>query len=159
MPGNLPTLFSAAAPFASIPAGAAETCRYHAAMKRAVIVGLAAMAALVARAIPARAGGVSIEWTAPAACGSAAQLLGQVADADPSADGIEPACRAYDVVRPRTVEERRTELRACDGNGALPCFRVVADPATCGDTDTGLAVQVDRDGPAPAGAHVVLECQ
>jgi len=86
-------------------------------------------------------------------------LLGQVADVDPTTAGIQAACRAYDVVSPRTAGEQRTELRACDGSSALPCFRVVADAATCGDTDTGLAVQVDRAGPAPAGAHVVLDCQ
>ncbi len=86
-------------------------------------------------------------------------LLGQVADLDPATAGVQASCRAYDVTAPRTAGEQRTELRACDGSGALPCFRVVADAATCGDTDTNLAVQVDRDGAAPAGAHVVLECQ
>ena len=96
--------------------------RYHAAVKRAVILGLAAVA-LVAGAAPARAGGVSVGWSAPDVCGSAADLRAQLIDhlGRPLA-ATDLLVAEVEVTRDGGVY--RAHIRVPDEGGE----RVVADP-------------------------------
>lgn len=86
-------------------------------------------------------------------------LVGAIRDGDDTAPGVQPSCRVYDAVAPRTPDERRTELPSCAATGgAAPCATIVADEPACSGTETGLAVRVTRAGEPPPGAHVVVEC-
>lgn len=79
-------------------------------------------------------------------------LQGVVRDVDESAEGVQAVCHVAEV-----AGTSRSDLESCDDTGgALPCFRIVRDDASCAHTETQLAVQVDRDN-APTG-HTVVEC-
>lgn len=96
--------------------------RYHAAVKRALILCLAAVA-LFAGATPALAGGVSVGWDAPEACGSAAELRAQLIDhlGRPLA-ASDMLVAEVEVTRDAGIY--RAHIRLPDEGGE----RVVADP-------------------------------
>ena len=116
--------FDLAAPI-SLPRGLPEqlaVARYHAAVKRAVLLGLGAVA-LVAGAAPARAGGISVGWSAPPVCGSVADLRVQLVE------HLGRPLAATDLLVAEVAVSRdggiyRARIRLPDAGGE----RVVADP-------------------------------
>ena len=93
-----------------------------------------------------------------AVAGAKPCLLGAARDVRADVSGVQPSCHVYDVVGRRTPTERRTELPACEVSSQRPCFRLATEAATCGETDTALAVRVERQTAAAASSHVVVDC-
>jgi hypothetical protein len=92
------------------------------------------------------------------AAGRRACLRGTFADADPTAPGLQPDCRAYFVTDALTPAAARTELRRCDDDTATDtgCFAIVRDDATCGHW---LGLEVELRGLTPGGRDALLaEC-
>lgn len=85
-------------------------------------------------------------------------LMGEVLDVG-GEPGVQPSCRVFDVIGSRTDDEQRTELPACGPGVTGSCFRLEPRTDMCSHTPTQVAVVVERDGPAPAGAHLVAECR
>ncbi len=91
-------------------------------------------------------------------------IAGPLADLDPATDGIQPQCSVSDVVHLRQPDEREQLLAACDGSplscdGDLqdpPCYRFEDNPAC--DTETDLAIAIDRCGAPPDDTTVVVRC-
>jgi hypothetical protein len=84
---------------------------------------------------------------------------GVVADMDPEAPGIQPECSVVDVkVLPDGSRQQLDAVAAC-GNGDIPCWRLVEDPAECFYTEQQLKLVVDRGGVIPpSDVHVQASC-
>jgi hypothetical protein len=82
-------------------------------------------------------------------------LLGDIHDADPGMTGIQPTC---------TVTEADVELPACDnpgdpgGSTNKPCYTIDEDLAECSFTETGLRLEVYRDGAPPDTGRLIVRC-
>ena len=68
-------------------------------------------------------------------------LRGALADLDAAAPGLQPACRVEVARHLGTGVEERIAVPPCGGADGQRCFTVDVD-ATCGETETKLAVQV-----------------
>ncbi len=80
-------------------------------------------------------------------------LHGALVDSDAATPGVQVDCRVREVAGSTAVGE----IRSCDATGgAKPCFTVDEAPATCGHTESGLAVAITRDD-QPA-TRTVVEC-
>jgi hypothetical protein len=75
------------------------------------------------------------------------------------ADGISlpPECSVTEVTNRGTPDEVETVIPSCDQAGPT-CFRLV-ESAECADTESGLALAIDRDGPRPTEpTELVVRC-
>jgi hypothetical protein len=83
-------------------------------------------------------------------------LEGNLADTDPNTNGTQPECRVSDVQDQGLDTEVETPIPPCDVSGP-PCFSFVED-TTC-NTDTNLALEIDRGGQEPpSNTTVVVRC-
>jgi len=86
-------------------------------------------------------------------------LRGELLDMAPS-PGVQPRCRVYDDLAATDSGVDRMDIPPCEvaSDYADACYKIVTDDAACGHTPTALAVSVQRRAPAPADAHLVVEC-
>lgn len=82
-----------------------------------------------------------------------------LADADPHTEGMQYDCSVTEVRRrPNAPDEQLRTIPRC-GTGALPCWRIEADPVECFYTETHLKLVVDRSGVVPeADLRVRASC-
>jgi hypothetical protein len=81
-------------------------------------------------------------------------LIGEPTDVDADAPGLQLDCTTYQVAA-GSVDV----LPECSDGGSRPCHTIERDVDECADTDTQLAVFVDRAAPAPPSARVVVRCR
>ncbi|HUS66303.1 MAG TPA: hypothetical protein VMZ28_17245, partial [Kofleriaceae bacterium] len=97
--------------------------------------------------------GAAVADTIPSFC-----ISGDLADADPAADGVQPICSVSDIVDLDRPGQHETLLGDCDLSPERPCYRIVSDPVACTD-DLYLKLAIERDQPPPPETTVVARCQ
>jgi hypothetical protein len=85
-------------------------------------------------------------------------LHGQLRDVQLERSGLQPQCRVYDQLALDGGMVQRNEIRPCSDGVLGPCFEINEDTQTCGHTESGLAVAIQRSDAAPAGSHTIVEC-
>ena len=85
-------------------------------------------------------------------------IAGDLADADPAADGVQPICSVSEFVNHNRPGERENLLGACDDVDERPCYRIVEDAEACTD-DLQLKLVIERDEPPAPETTVVARCQ
>ena len=73
-------------------------------------------------------------------------------DLDPATDGLQTECSVVQVSPGESGDPVETSLSACSSAtpepGELPCWQIIANPATCTNTFTGATLEVQRNEPA-----------
>jgi hypothetical protein len=90
--------------------------------------------------------------------GRAPCLGGALRDAKPDEAGMQPTCRVFEQVALDGAMAQRTDILPCSAGVLGPCFELDEDAATCGHTETALAVAVSRSDAPPANSHYIVEC-
>ena len=97
--------------------------------------------------------GAAVAATIPSFC-----IAGDLADADPDEDGVQPNCSVSDITNLDGPDPHETLLGACDDTDERPCYRIVSDPDAC-THDLHLKLEIERDQPPPPETTVVARCQ
>src|SRR5262249_14997941 len=87
-------------------------------------------------------------------------------DIDPALPGAEVACQVPDSIQPGRAAGSEQVLPRCPmiddttpDTRTVPCWWTTVDEAACKDTETHIALKVERGGDTPrAGTHVVVRC-
>jgi hypothetical protein len=87
-------------------------------------------------------------------------------DIDPAMPGAQVDCQVSDVIHPGRADQTETVLPRCPmiddatpDTSTVPCWWTTVDAMACKDTETHLALKVERGGDTPhAGTHVVARC-
>lgn len=81
-------------------------------------------------------------------------------DSDPDEPGVQFDCQIMDVRNPGTDNEIQTVIPQCTlADGALPCWRIEEDENQCPDTETQLALIIERGGAnVLPGTFVQIRC-
>ncbi len=87
-------------------------------------------------------------------------------DIDPATPGLQIDCSVTEITYSATVSETDTQLPRCEMSGSgealldspHPCWWVIADSTDCPNTDTGIALHVDRDVAPPSESVVQAIC-
>lgn len=94
---------------------------------------------------------------------SAKKLMGdpcldttQLADTDPTMAGVQPSCEVAEVRD--SAPDAATLLPLCS-SGALACFEIVPDGATCPATADHMRVRIRRAAAAPDDSWTHVRCQ
>lgn len=84
---------------------------------------------------------------------------GNLQDADPTTEAIEPTCVFADVQDPYGANPVETSLPACNANASnTPCWRMLEDASLCSAFPSQLVIDVVRSAPPPENTYLRGEC-
>ena len=88
-------------------------------------------------------------------------IEGNLADGDPGQEGVQVDCRVSDVRDLGLPGEEEFPIAPCEVDSTPPCFRLIPNEENCSNTETGLALEIDRGNPPqdpPSNTTIVARC-